>query len=125
MTAARGRLLLATALLLGVSGDLLFRADALGLNFAGWVGLAVFAALLGAWEAPIGFDRTRRSRDLLVSLAVMFAAAAATTLRAAPTLVAYDVLAVLTAAAFALWTARGRSLARTRVRDIVEAWRTA
>lgn len=122
MTPLRARLLLVAALILGIAGDLLFRIDVWGLNLVGWVGLAVLTVLAAGWDAPFGFDRSVRTRDLLIALGATFVAAAGTVLRDAPTLYFYDVMAMLSFAAVAAWVGRGRSLARFRVRDFLRAW---
>ena len=121
MNPARARVLLVAALLLGVSGDLFFRVPTWGLNLVGWVALAVFAALIGEW-VPGALHHGPRGRDLAVALGATFVAAAGTVLHDAPTLYFFDLVAMLTAAAVAVWVMRGRSLARFRVRDLLRAW---
>jgi hypothetical protein len=117
VTPLRARLALVIALVLGVAGDLLFRADRFGLGFVGWIGLAAGSAIALGWE-PLG---GARSRDRLVALVVVCLAALGLVLRDAPTLTFYNVVAILTAAALATWPSLGRSIARFRVRDLVRA----
>jgi hypothetical protein len=118
MTPVRARLALLVALLLGVAGDLLLRADRFGLGFVGWVGLAAGSAIALGWE-PLAFGA--RARDRLIALVVTCLAAIGLVLRDAPTLTFYNVVAILTAAALATWPSLGRSIARFRVRDLVRA----
>jgi hypothetical protein len=118
VTPSRARLTLLVALLLGVAGDLLFRADRFGLGVVGWVGLAVGSAIALGWE-PLVVGA--RARDRLIALVVASVAALGLVLRDAPTLTFYNVIAILTAAALATWPSLGRSIARFRVRDLVRA----
>lgn len=117
MTPLRARLALLVALVLGVAGDLLFRADRLGLGFVGWVGLVTGSAIALGWEPHEG----PRGRDRLIALVVATLAAVGLVLRDAPTLTFYNVVAILTSLALATWPSLGRSIARFRVRDLVRA----
>ena len=122
MNATRARVLLVAGLLLGVAGDLLFRTPWWGLNLVGWVAMAVVMALAAGWLSPAVIDGGRRGRDLVVALGATLVAATGTILRDAPTLVGFDLLATLTTAAIAVTVARGRPLARFRVRDLLRSW---
>ena len=122
MTAVRARLMLLSAVALGVSGDLLFRAWPWRLNLVGWVALALIAACATGWEQPFAFDRSPRGRDRMIALVATFAAAIGLVLRDASTLYFYDLVALLTCAAITVWLPLGRSLPRFRIRDAVRAW---
>lgn len=122
MSARRARMMFVAALLLGVAGDLWSRTPAWGLNVVAWVGFAVLSALVVGWPTPFGFDRSLRSRDLLLALGATFLFAAALLFRDAPALVFFNVVATLTAAAIAGYVAFGRSLGRFRVRDLIRSW---
>ena len=123
MTSARAKLILLAALVLGAAGDLVLRAWPWGLGLVGLVAVTVVAALATGWERPFGFTALPRDRDRLITLAAMFVFALGLVLRDAPTLLAYNLLAMLTCGALATWPMFGRSVARFRVFDVVRAIR--
>ncbi len=123
MTSSRAKLILLAGLLLGVAGDLLLRALPWGLGLVGLVAVAVLAALATAWDRPFGFTARPRDRDRVVALAATFVFALGLVLRDAPTLIAYNFLAMLTCAALATWPMFGRSVTRFRVLDAARALR--
>ena len=123
MTSSRAKLILFSAVLLGATGDLLLRAWPLGLGLVGVVAVAVVMALATAWERPFGFSAAPRDRDRVLALAATFAFACGLVLRDAPTLLAYNFLAMLTSAALATWPMFGRTVGRFRVFDTVRAIR--
>ncbi|HVX88856.1 MAG TPA: DUF4173 domain-containing protein [Gemmatimonadales bacterium] len=121
MNPARAKVALLAALVLGAAGDIVLRAWPWGLGFVGLVALAVVAALATAFDRPFGIGRDPRDRDRVIALAATFVFALGLVLRDAPTLVAYNVLAMFTCAALATWPMYGRSVARFRVFDVVRA----
>lgn len=123
MTSSRSKLILLAGLMLGSAGDLVLRAWPWGLGLVGLVALAVLAALATAWDRPFGFTALPRDRDRIIALAATFAFALGVVLRDAPTLIAYNLLAMLTCAALATWPMLGRSVARFRVFDAARALR--
>lgn len=125
MSSARAKRILLAALGLGAAGDLVLRAWPWGLGLVGLVAVAVMAALATGWERPFGFGPLARDRDRVLALAATFVFALGLVLRDAPTLLAYNVIAMLTCAALATWPMFGRSVARFRVFDAVRALRHA
>jgi len=123
MTSPRAKAILFAALVLGAAGDLLLRAWPIGLGLVGLVGIAVVAALATALDRPFGFGALPRDRDRVIALAATFVFALGMVLRDAPTLIAYNFLAMLTCAALATWPMFGRSVARFRVFDTARALR--
>ena len=123
MTSARAKLILLAALVLGAAGDLVLRAWPWGLGLVGLVAVGVVAALATGWERPFGFSALPQDRDRVIALGATFVFAFGLVLRAAPTLLAYNFLAMLTCAALATWPMFGRSAARFRVFDAVRALR--
>jgi hypothetical protein len=96
------------ATLLGIAGDALFRAPALGINVLLWVG----AALVATWWVARGSGRSSPRGAWLLAAPILFFAAVFAW-RSAGALVAFNLLALLTAfglLAFALsgWPARLR-----------------
>ena len=125
MTSARAKLILLAALLLGAAGDLVLRAWPWGLGLVGVVAVAVVAALATGWERPFGFSAHPQDRDRVIALGATFVFALGLVLRDAPTLLAYNFLAMLACGALATWPMFGRSVARFRVFDAVRAVRHA
>lgn len=125
MTSARAKLILLSSLVLGAAGDLVLRAWPWGLGLVGLVAVGVVAALATGWERPFGFSAHPQDRDRVIALGAAFVFALGLVLRDAPTLVAYNFIAMLTCAALATWPMFGRSVARFRVFDAVRAIRHA
>ena len=125
MSSARAKFILLAALVLGAAADLVLRAWPWGLGLVGLVAVGVLAALGTAWERPFGFGPRAQDRDRVIALAATFVFSLGLVLRDAPTLVAYNVFAMLTCAALATWPMFGRSVARYRVFDTVRALRHA
>ena len=105
---------LSSALLLGILGDWLVRADRLGLNFfLGIVALMVVAATLVRWERPSAPVRVR----LLLLLPPIFAFGVAW--RDAPLLSAWNILAVVATLALPVMCMGGVRLSLGRPLDYV------
>ena len=105
-------LLLVTAVLIGVTGDLLLRPAPWGVGFSLWIGIAIGAALLF-----LAWTRVSPPRTVLILQGVAFGFAMCLAWRDATSLTGWNVFATAVAVALALLQARRVALWSARALD--------
>ncbi len=117
MTPHLSRLLVAAALLLGVAGNWLLRAEWWRAGFLLWVLGVIGVAVVASRQLASPEPSARRERYMLfASVAVL---ATLLVVRDAAMLFVLDFFALLVVAALIAWRAGGRSLARLEPRDAI------